>query len=547
MTSKSRLSHRLELCELIKQLDEDECVNVIRSVYKELGCSSLNILLIKMILHLTDDVTSYSLTKMKKKINDISCSENTHIENTNEKPEKQEKQEKQENLKNSELHRLPIDLIYKISFYLNEKDIFNFEQCCILFYHIVNNLLYINQSNTFKTFDLTTQRLYQMTQKQHNFYKYSKATNLIIQNEKQSLIGKQEPAESQFETAKVVSGYDKWLTSMFKSIKSLKIERDGTVLLAKLPIDILFDADKTKSNLEILTVYGHNVNGEHEANVDKFYEKYIILKKEFENQGKKIRVLKCSQQSVDNLSTNVWSKFFCIESKHTCVSAYGSSRLKHLLEHNLQVCTGDNNSSLEILTLMGCRFDRIDTSMIKSNANCNGQMQIKTLRLIDLNSYSNTDILENAKLIESLNFHNSVKNLTLSCTIYDTDADRNIWRNVLSNLLTKKDYVNLDNVNILFHFFGVDTKTDTLSWIFEILNHNREILKHQFKQLNIGLRIAVSLRNQRYYILKWHCAIDEKFLLDYQQQCNMYVHDKQFDPSAKGKEKYSLIMQQWVA
>ena len=54
------------------------------------------------------------------------------------------------------LFALPTDLIISTSFFLNEKDIFHFEQCCRLFYQIVNNLSYLDQSNNFKTFLLTS-------------------------------------------------------------------------------------------------------------------------------------------------------------------------------------------------------------------------------------------------------------------------------------------------------------------------------------------------------------------------------------------------------
>ena len=72
------------------------------------------------------------------------------------------------------LLRLPIDLITKTSFFLNENDIFQFQQCCRLFYKMINNTSYLHKSNNFKTFQITDKRLDQMAQSKYNFFKYSK-------------------------------------------------------------------------------------------------------------------------------------------------------------------------------------------------------------------------------------------------------------------------------------------------------------------------------------------------------------------------------------
>ena len=68
MMSKSRLSHKFSLRQLAEQLSEEECVGVIRSMYHEFGCNTLNQLLNKMILHFTDTTTTDSLIKMENKL-----------------------------------------------------------------------------------------------------------------------------------------------------------------------------------------------------------------------------------------------------------------------------------------------------------------------------------------------------------------------------------------------------------------------------------------------------------------------------------------------
>ena len=78
------------------------------------------------------------------------------------------------------LLRLPVDLIKKTSFYLNEKDIFQFECCCRLFYQMINDTSYLNLSNNFKSFNITKKRLTQMSERQHSFYKYSKTKSFGV-------------------------------------------------------------------------------------------------------------------------------------------------------------------------------------------------------------------------------------------------------------------------------------------------------------------------------------------------------------------------------
>ena len=78
--------------------------------------------------------------------------------------------------------QLPIDLVTETSLYLNEDDIFQFEQCCRLFYTMINNTTYLKQSNTFNTFTIDNTIFKQLTQSQYSFFKYSKAMTLEFCN-----------------------------------------------------------------------------------------------------------------------------------------------------------------------------------------------------------------------------------------------------------------------------------------------------------------------------------------------------------------------------
>ena len=211
------------------------------AICHEFGCENLNGLLIKMIVKLTDTTTMNSFNNMKKIINAIISNKNSKCNNLN----------NNNNNNYNRLLRLPIDLINNISLYLNEQDIFSFERCCKLFYQIVNSSSYVNQCNTFKTFILTQKTLDQMTQPKYSFYKYSKATTLILQKFRRGGAGDASPhskkIKRQFEKAQIVGGHDKWLCSMFKSIKTLEVFFDGSPLLPQLPVELMFDPIKSTS------------------------------------------------------------------------------------------------------------------------------------------------------------------------------------------------------------------------------------------------------------------------------------------------------------
>ena len=154
------------------------------------------------------------------------------------------------------LDRLPVDLISKTSMYLKEKDIFRFEQCCRLFYKMVNNSSYLSKCNNFKKFLITRKRLSQMKQAEYSFFKYTKSNEL-----KFDFICRDYPP-SPFEWNDIVTdfktilemqtraGYDNCMTQLFKSISTLNLnEYYSWVVLSQLPIDILFNPNCNESHL----------------------------------------------------------------------------------------------------------------------------------------------------------------------------------------------------------------------------------------------------------------------------------------------------------
>ena len=155
--SKSMLCHRVSICAAIANMNEKQCLDVIRSIQKELDCNNLNDFLIKVMVKMKDTFTNQSLENIEKDIrNNIA---NFHV--SQQSPENcdcndnKDKNNRKNNDDNNEtllfpLLGLPIDLITTTSFFLDQEDICQFEQCCRLFYQITNNLVYITKSNSFK-------------------------------------------------------------------------------------------------------------------------------------------------------------------------------------------------------------------------------------------------------------------------------------------------------------------------------------------------------------------------------------------------------------
>ena len=532
----SRLSHRLSLCELIRKLDTDECLDVIRSIHQEFGCQNLNELLTKMILKLTDTTTADSFNKMKNIINDTLSSTNSKHNDIHKNCNNNTKQMQQsQNIENNNqlLLRLPNDLVAKTSSYLNEKDIFSFEKCCKLFYQIINNSTYLNQCNAFKTFILTPETLDQMAEPEYSFFKYSKATTLILQQFRRDKEHWQE-MERQFQRAKIVGSCDNWLCSMFKSIKTLDVSFDGSPLLSVLPVEMMFDPiESNLQRFEMLLEYDNNVF-EH---FDQFQQKYLALKDK--------RVLNYVRfYELSGHGCGILQKVFCFQANYVYLDA---PQLHILL--NSRDCNVNINSRLRMVTF-NCDC-MIDFEYKSENENVL-QLNIETLRFINLKYRCNVKLLYNERLIESLNLHSSVKQLTLNfiCedleNMYGSTATRQRWDEIVSSLFGKKYFVNLEKMNILFDFIGQGhSRKHFVAWIVGLMKQNKQILKHQFKQLNIGLYCPAQYKRQeRYDIVQWNPQINDKFLDQFQTNCNKLKQPtEEYDMNAK---KYVALKNKWL-
>ena len=147
MSTKSLLCHKISLCESIEQLNDEQCFDVMRLMQKELGYDKLNQVLMKVLFSSTQSWSIESLQRIEKEIS--SNMSNCALSNKAQNAKKDNELQNENKQLLFPLLQLPIDLINNISLFLNEWDISSsqFEQCCRLFYRMINNLSYLSKSN----------------------------------------------------------------------------------------------------------------------------------------------------------------------------------------------------------------------------------------------------------------------------------------------------------------------------------------------------------------------------------------------------------------
>ena len=563
--SRSLLCHKISLLELVEGLNDNQCLDVIRLLQNELGHPNLTEMVKKLIMISSQSLTKTSLIEIENTIKNkySQCRANINIKQLQTSPNKTDNTNKnnRNNKKNKTfpLDRLPVDLISKTSFNLNEKDIFKFEQCCRLFYKIVNNSSYLSKCNNFKRFLIRKKRLLQMKQAEYSFFKYTKSNELTFDfsgdyNNQWGRIQFNDIV-TDFKTAlemQTRAGYDNCMTQLFKSISTLNLsEQYSWVVLSQLPIDILFNPDWNESHLTKIELnhayssYNQSIWNKH---MHEFENKYLKFDKKLKQEKKKIKTLDCIKH-IDRscVSGNTWlSNPRYIYSKHVWLDGINVDLKKN------NYLTNEYNPHVKMITLRGrMQFFVNDDESISNDiiSHKNRGLQIQTLRLLnqsvsfDSNSF---EVCNKQNVIEAFGLDKNLKNLTIEFNmLYETKCQSysSIYDKVIKNIFEKKFYYKLENVNILFKI----SDADNLDWIFTLLKKNCKILKYQFKQLNIGLcKICEQLDNilQLYYILQWNSKIDERVLHQAKAAFD------QMRPGDQGQmqlqEKYCCFLRQWI-
>lgn len=221
-------------------------------------------------------------------------------------------------------------------------------------------------------------------------------------------------------------------------------------------------------------------------------------------------------------------------------------RTDHLCVSGMQI---DLDDILHIRVLT-CKHGVIFPDHVMSNndntcavANGKGGRRgnIETLRLLHLREGSRFDILNNVNVIQSLNLHRSCKNLFVDIDITHATLNDKLYK-VIESTLKKEYYYSLENVNLLLAL-----TQRQIDWVFALLKRNVKILKHQFKQLRIGINV-IGINTCMYQIIEWNSKVDEKFL----NQCKSLFDDDQLhslkcqDQQEYEKNKYDMLLGQWL-
>ena len=154
---RSNLSITISIAELVERLSDGESVDVLRLLQHELGVSKLNTMVNQLIIQVqsTQRLTNQSLTKIEKTIKDKYCQPSSNNVVSVCVTQQKTKTPAANNCNIVfPLLRLPDDLILNTSLFLNEKDIFQFEQCCSVFYKMINYTSYLAKCNNFKEFTM---------------------------------------------------------------------------------------------------------------------------------------------------------------------------------------------------------------------------------------------------------------------------------------------------------------------------------------------------------------------------------------------------------
>ena len=537
---KSELCERIELCKSIDKLNRDGCLEVIRLMSNIFDNNILNRLLIGTIVNSNGMLCDNQLQAFGKEFYQLlssnpkfiqQCSSNTHS-NCNHQPKKVKKKEKTEK-QLFPLLRLPIDIITNISFYFKENDIFVFEQCCRLFYTMINNTSYLKQSNNFKTFKVNNDRLEQMIQSRCSFFKYSKARQLQFRgytdvhlDDTQSQIDEFfNNLQNQWDNIQSIDRNGDLFNSIFTSIKSLEFNQDGMPFVAKMPVRLLFDHESQLETIKFDHYWNDDKVKQCHSSIEKFEEKYVLFKNEIEQCGKKIKKLRQ------------------VLHHNRCSYHHVQIRgLKQLSTYHLrftEICTKINPFDVINATILTCdnlvRFEcNLTEKKQDNNCSCGILPKIKTLRLLEfLPSALGWDICNNTNVIQSFNLHYTCNNLLIEISRF-FQRIVNGWHQVkvaVECILKKQDYYNLQNFNLLIEF-----EENNIEWFFDLLKQNKQILKYQFKQFNIGLK---DVNHNVYKVIKWNDSIDDKYLDKLRHECKESIIPQH--PNNKRKQHRALL------
>ena len=605
----SVLCDKICLCRTIDTLADEECFQVIQLIQNELSCNKLSDLLRKMIFEMNDSITNNIINHLQTEINRIKAKAN---EEKIEKPTKLKKinnsakqaQDNNNNIK-FKLLRLPNDLIHKTSLFLDEKDIFSFEICNRYFYIMINNLNYLNQTNNFKHFYFTNNRLKQLVEiskskQSFSYFKFSKCNQFTIDidcnasgymdimgdfwGDDGNGIYKYDRLRYMARQVEILSIYmdefdkDNWLINALGNIKTLSLIKGGDLVGDDI-LEILFD--KAVSQLEVLEIC---------ESTQDFESRYVVCRSNLVKKGT-MKTLSCVHQKRKTTGKNGQNSR---QSVRLWTPSHLRNRNETILRRPIYIDTrhmyfyhGVDSDwfykaqwycpNLVTLTFENCDIHLHDdylqniNTRVKNDDICICDPQIVTLRVINVHQDENCaknigmydmNILNNELIINRINLCTSVENVTVQLNIDASESVITSTRFVtgiettILHLLKKEYFHNLKNVNMLFCSVGKWERCQTtIDRVFKVLKENKRMLKYQFKQFNVGFYRSFdhgenenkneneNMKREMYKVLQWNQNIDDKILDTI--RLSLMQMNQTHQEMHQNKEAFSLAQNQW--
>ena len=284
------------------------------------------------------------------------------------------------------------------------------------------------------------------------------------------------------------------------SILDLSSSTDIGSLLFAMPIDILFNPDPNESHLKTIEMT-HRVRCEYATTLNNFMnnfeQKYLQYKNKLKQQGLAIRSLQCVKHIQ---STPIGASAASIVNPRYINSRHVWMKQMKVDLRNDKFLTNECNPGMNMISIESWINFVYDSNININIGNaCTRGLNIKTMRLLSYETFYSCDICKNKVVIELLNLQNSLQNLTIEF------VQRNMGAHdhpeiALINVLQKKHYYNLENVNIMFDNRNY---TPDIDWLFKLLKENQKTLQNQFKQLNFAICKRSVHGTKCYFVFEW--------------------------------------------
>ena len=264
-------------------MSAQECHSLIDLFAEEAGCHTINQFLTKLLFLRRDDelFTNTALQSLNNRINNANTTKTTsktsmsaytgitHPTKSNVSPSTKHTKLHTTRLTLSRTNRmvfglgcsttnafpliqLPVEMIRATTMCLKEPEILSFEKVCRLFYQLVNNFSFLSKYNGFNEITLNNKHFSDIITNitTMDLFKYSKCKHLILSSTLSASITSAKV--NHFETILLLSMlnqyYSNWLVDLFRSITKLSVFDEGFIYLPSLPLNILFDKDKSNLN-----------------------------------------------------------------------------------------------------------------------------------------------------------------------------------------------------------------------------------------------------------------------------------------------------------